>query len=526
MHAEELKKRVAETLRRKDFHLAEQLCKEAEGFVGRTDVLLIRGIVYSAQGDSERALLALGRAHRRHPERPDVAYNYGVLLQQSGRTGDAVEAWKKATIYAPRNSAAWVNLALATQELGDAAAALSVYREALTHHPTHRDLLYNYANLLFRNGQFDESERNYRALLQANGTDAQAWTNYGMLLKAVRRFAEAENCYRKAIVLGDQAGTALAHFNLGNLLLRQGRWKEGFAAYEWRLRLPESIGSPWGLRQWTPALSKGGSVLLWNDQGQGDAIMFLRFARQFARRGYRLFALVQDSLKTIAATAPDIEAAFGPGDEPQTFDAGLPLCSLPHALQLEAIEACQKPYLSVPDPPVVGLPRRTEAKKRVGIVWAGNPRHANDARRSMRLSDFAPLLEMPGVEWCSLQVGCRAAELSSSPYRDRVRDLAPLLHDFSDTAAALKQCDLLISIDSAPAHLAGALGVPVWTLLPYIDCDWRWQTSGHSTAWYPTMRLFRQPRKDDWTPVIAEIFEELQHTLSGAAPAKSHPPPI
>jgi tetratricopeptide (TPR) repeat protein len=513
MHARELKKRVAEAVRSKDFHLAEQLCRAAEGLVGPADFLLIRGIVYSAQGDSERALSALGRAHQRHPERPDIAYNYGVLLQQSGRIGDAVEAWKQATIHAPQNIAAWVNLALATQQLGDAIAAQSVYRQALAHHPTQRDLLYNYANLLFRSSKFEESERNYRALLEADGTDAQAWTNYGTLLKAVRRFAEAENCYRSAIVLGDQAGAALAHFNLGNLLLQQGRWKEGFAAYEWRLKLPRSIGSPWGLRQWTPALPKGSSVLLWNDQGQGDAIMFLRFAPQFAQRGYRLFAFVQDALKTLAATAPGIEAAFGPGDEPQAFDAALPLCSLPHALQLDAIEACQRPYLSAPDPSVIRLPERAEAIKRVGIVWAGNPKHANDARRSMRLADFAPLLEMPGVEWCSLQVGSRAAELASSPYRDRVRDIAPLLHDFSDTASALNQCDLLISIDSAPAHLAGALGVPVWTLLPYVDTDWRWQASGHLTPWYPTMRLFRQPGNDDWTPVISEISEELRRMV-------------
>jgi tetratricopeptide (TPR) repeat protein len=526
MPAQELKKMIAEAVRRKDFRLAERLCQEAERLVGPADVLLIRGIVYSAQGDGERAVSALGRAHQQHPERADIAYNYGVLLQQSGRIADAVEAWKKATIYAPQNVAVWVNLALATQQLGDATGALCVYREALSHHPTHRDLLYNYANLLFRSSKFDESERNYRAFLQSNGADAKAWINYGMLLKAVRRFAEAENCYRKAIVLGDQTSAALAHFNLGNLLLQQGRWQEGFAAYEWRLKLPGSIGNPWELRQWSPALPEGSSVLLWNDQGQGDAIMFLRFAPQLAERGYRLFALVQDSLKTIAATAPGIEAVFGPGDEPQIFNAGLPLCSLPHALQLEAIEGGQKPYLSVPDLSVMRLPQRTEATKRVGIVWAGNPSHANDAHRSMKLSDFAPLFAVSGVEWHSLQVGARAAELSSSPLRDYVRDLAPLLRDFSDTAAALKQCDLLISIDSAPAHLAGALGVPVWTLLPYIDCDWRWQASGRSTPWYPTMRLFRQPGIGDWTSVISEISEELQHIVSCGVRAKPDPLPI
>lgn len=511
MSNRELKRQVTEAIGRRDFLLAESLCRHAEGRVAAADLLFIRGVLYSARGDLENACLALARAHQELPERPDIAYNYGVVLQQSGRMVEATKAWKKTTFYAPQNVAAWVNLALGTQQLGDTAAAYAIYRDALKRHPTHRDLLYNYANLLCRDGKLEESERHYQKLLKFHRADAKAWINYGMLLKTAGRFSESEACCRQAIAVGDQTNTARAHFNLANLLLQQGRWRDGFAAYQWRLKLPDAANSPWALPEWTPALPKGSRLLLWNDQGQGDAIMFLRFASMLADRGYRLFAFVQDSLKTLAATAAGIEASFGPSDEPQELDASLPLCSLPYVLGLESIDVWKGPYLSVSQGCVFQLSERSDSGKRVGIVWAGNPKHLNDANRSMDIAHFAPLLKLSGVEWYSLQVGDRVSELASSPYRAQVRDLAHHLEDFAATASVIEKLDLLISIDSAPAHLAGALGVPVWTLLPCVDTDWRWQTKGERTLWYPTMRLFRQPRIGDWGTVVSDIVDALRN---------------
>ena len=504
----DLKRRVSDAITRRDFVLAESLCRQAEGRIGEPDLLLIRGVVYSAQGDLDNARAALARAHQALPGRADIAYNYGVILQQCGRLAEAIQAWASATAAMPENAAAWVNLALAMQQLADPEAAAAIYREALKHHPTHRDLLYNYANLLFRGGELEASESLYRRLLASHGNDAAAAINYAKLLKTAGRFSESEAFYRQAIALGDRATLALAHFNLANLLLQQGRWKDGFAAYEWRLQLPNAVRAPWGLPQWTPALKPGSRVLLWNDQGQGDAIMFLRFAPLLA--GYRLFAFVQDSLKTLAATAPGIEAAFGPGDEPQQMDASLPLCSLPYVLGLETVDVWDGPYLSAPQHCAVPFAERAAAGKRIGLVWAGNPKHANDANRSMRLAQFAPLFELPGIEWCSLQLGERGSELEASPHRERIRDLSSSLTDFSASAALVKEFDLLISIDSAPAHLAGALGMPVWTLLPAIDNDWRWQDRGERTQWYPTMRLFRQARPRDWSSVVTAMADALR----------------
>jgi Tfp pilus assembly protein PilF len=292
MFEQELKRRVSEAIGKRDFLLAERLCHQAEGSVADAELFLIRGVVYSAQGDLKNARSALARAHQALPERGDIAYNYGVVLQQSGRMAEAVETWKKATASAPQNAAAWVNLALATLQLGDAPTALATYRRGLKYHPTHRDLLYNYANLLFRQGQLEKGDSLYQKLLKFHRNDAQAWINYGNLLKAARRYAESESCYRQAIAAANLADRPQAHFNLANLLLQQGRWQEGFAAYQWRLQLPSSIATPWRLPEWKTTLPGGSRILLWNDQGQGDAIMFLRFATLLAQRGYRLFAFV------------------------------------------------------------------------------------------------------------------------------------------------------------------------------------------------------------------------------------------
>ena len=328
----------------------------------------------------------------------------------------------------------------------------------------------------------------------------------------------SESCYRQAIATANPADRPLAHFNLANLLLQQGKWQEGFAAYQWRLQLPGSIGSPWGLAEWKATLQTGSRILIWNDQGQGDAIMFLRFARLFAQRGYRLFAFVQNALKELAATAPGIEAAFCPLDAPQDLDASLPLCSLPYALGLASVNVWQGPYVSAPQDSVFPFGERPLKRKRVGIVWAGNAKHINDVNRSVDLAHFAPLFELPGIEWYSLQVGSRISELASSPYRERVRDLSPHLVDFSATASVVKELDLLISINSAPAHLAGALGKPVWTLLPAIDTDWRWQTGGDTTFWYPTMRLFRQTQAGNWGAVFTAMANALLTNESGDFP--------
>ncbi len=511
MAAQRLRQTIAEAIGRGDFAAAESGCEALIKIGDIGEGTHLQGVLRLAQGDPRAALSLLQRAHALSPDRGDIAYNHGVALRAAGRLADAVAAWQQATRLAPDHVGAWRNLALAVAETRGPDAGLDIYRQALAHHPDDRELLYNYGNLCSRCGDVENASLAHARLVDAHPNFALGWINAGMTFKAAGAFAQAESCYRKAIALNDPASVALAHFNLANLLLLQGRWREGFAEYEWRLHLPGALAPPWPAPAWTGNHPAGSRLLLWNDQGIGDAIQHLRFTVPLAERGYRLFVLVQDQLKSLAASAAGVEAAFGPRDVPQAVDAHVPLCSLPHVLGMAPGQSWKGPYLRAAQKS--GLPVVDHGGKpcsRVGLVWAGNPTHANDANRSMRLADLTALFGLPGVTWFSLQLGRGSAELAASSWAGQIHDLSPMLADFSATAAFLTELDLLISVDTAAAHLAGALGRPVWIALPAIGSDWRWGMIGVTTPWYPSARLFRQKRACEWTATVAEMTAALR----------------
>jgi tetratricopeptide (TPR) repeat protein len=503
-----LKQTIAEAIGRGHFSAAAVGCEAMLKTGELGEGFHLQGILSLAQGDRETAVALLQRARALVPERGDVAYDHGVALLAAGRLADAAAAWRQATVLSPERVDAWRNLALALAQSADSRSALDVYRQALCHHPLDRDLLYNYGNLCFRCGDLDDAATAQAELLEAHPQFAAGWINAGMTHKAAGHFEQAADSYRRAIALDDPATSALAHFNLANVLLLQGRWADGFAEYEWRLRLPNALSQPWPAPDWTGHHPAGSRVLVWNDQGMGDAIQYLRLTAPLAERGYRVLVLVQEQMKSLAASAPGVEAAFGPGDPPQAVDAHLPLCSLPHVLRSVPNGTWTGPYLR--SSKKISLPVDADARsKRVGLVWAGNPTHANDANRSMQLADLQPLLDLPGITWFSLQLGKGPSELATSRFAGRVHDLSCLLTDFSATAAVVSELDLLISVDTAAAHLAGALGRSAWILLPAISSDWRWGITGETTAWYPSARLFRQRRAGDWAPTVTEMADLL-----------------
>lgn len=464
---------------------------------------LARGMEAARRGDQADALALLGEAAAAMPDDADAAYNYGVALQQAGLIGEAAEEWTRASKLAPQHEIIWVNLALALGLAGRTEEAHCAYAEALARHPASRNLLYNCANLFFKTGQPRESLQTYRALLKLYPNDAEGLINAGKTAKALGLFPEAEAFYQKAAALAPPRLAPLAHFNRANLLLLQGKWREGFDAYEWRLKTPEALPAPWGLPPFTPDLPQGSRLLLWSDQGLGDAIMFLRFAPLLAEKGYDLFLFAQMPLVPLFKKLPYIKGVFSPHDKPARMDACLALGSLPHIFKIDPTLFPNAPYLPAP-------PRQQKTRrKRIGLVWAGNPRHDNDAHRSLSLREIAPLLAAPNVEWISLQLGEKAKELSADPFKNQMRDAAPELTDFARTVEIMAELDLLISVDTAPAHLAGAIGLPVWTLLPAFNSDWRWGQKGTESFWYPSMRLFRQKQAGDWKSVIENARNAL-----------------
>jgi tetratricopeptide (TPR) repeat protein len=484
---------------------AELFAAGAEG-----DGLYLQGLARSAAGDDAAAAPLLARALAMLPGRADIAYNLGIIERDLGRHDASAAAWRMALALDPGHGDAWLSLAVATEDHDGAEAALAIYRQALKLIPEDRDLLFNCADLCFRSDAPDEAERLYGRVLDVDPEFAAAWLNRGMVLKRLGRLDAAEDCYRRALALSDPEGKALAEFNLANLLLLQGRWREGFNAYEARLTLPEAPKPDFGLPRWTKAAPPG-PLLLWSDQGYGDTIQFLRYAPLLAARGQRVLLYLRDPLKRLAASAPGVEAVFGLSEDPPSATAQLAICSAPAALELTDPGPWAGPYLTAP--PAPDLPLAPGKRYRVGLVWAGNPAHINDAHRSLALSDLAPLLARTDIEWCSLQTGPRAEDLAAADGMSAIRDLSPLLLDFAATAAVLTCCDLVIAVDTAIVHLAGATGRPAWVLLPAIETDWRWRASGPTSAWYPSLRLFRQLDPGNWAPTMIELLSALAEEI-------------
>lgn len=302
------------------------------------------------------------------------------------------------------------------------------------------------------------------------------------------------------------------HLAVAHHLLARGRFEEGWKEYEWRWRAGGVSPVQFRQPQWDGSRLDGRRILLWAEQGLGDTIQFIRFAPQVKATGGTVLVECQPPLAGLLASAPGVDVVVPYGSVLPEFDAHLPLQSLPRVLgtRPETIPA-ETPYLKA-DPALVERWRArmgAEGRFRVGLCWAGNPRQANDRNRSMPGAEFARLAGIAGVELFSLQYGPRSGELAGVP----VTHLGEEFRDVADTAAAIANLDLVISVDTMAAHLAGALGKPVWTLLP-ASADWRYPQGSDTTPWYPGMRLFRQAQPGDWTELIERVAEALRCAAS------------
>jgi hypothetical protein len=333
----------------------------------------------------------------------------------------------------------------------------------------------------------------------------------GAASSAREEWAAAIASYRTAIAV--EPDHAAAHFSLAIELLRQGAFDEGWREYEWRWRWggfgdrPRGFAAP----QWTGDALRGARVLLHAEQGLGDAIQFLRYVPRVAEQGGRVVLEVPRPLVRLAAALPGVDQVVARGDALPSVDRQCPLMSLPLAFgtTTETIPSTG-PYLDAGTAAGGGTPGGAVGTRavRVGLVWAGSPAHQRDERRSMPLSWFAPMMADPRFTWYSLQKGPHATDLHVCPEGVRLVDLGSRIGDFADSAACAAGLDLIISVDTSVAHLAGALGKPVWILVPK-PSDWRWMTGRSDSPWYPTARLFRQHEPGDWAPVLEDVRRAL-----------------
>ena len=438
--------------------------------------------------------------------RPDVAHviRQAVALRRQGRHAQAAALLRRAHEADPGNVAALVNLGNAVSALGRHAEAEQLYRRALAIEPQRAATLVNLGNALQALDRPLEAIERYDRALALSPRLAQAHNNRGNALRALNRHAEAVAAYERALEI--DPGFADAHLNQGLARLCLGDFERGWPEYEWRDRRAalgpgrESAAPPW--RGEEPLAGK--TVLLHAEQGLGDTIQFLRYAPLVARKAARVVLEVQAPLKGLAAGLGGVERAIAQGEPRPAFDAHCPLPSLPLAFgtRTETIPA-DIPYLQAPPDKLAEWRARLGERRafRAGVVAAGQPGHRNDRNRSMAMARLADALAAPGeIELFSLQPSLEECA--------GIRSFGGHLKDFSDTAAAVSLMDLVVSVDTAVAHLAGALGMPVWILLPYSP-DWRWMLEREDSRWYPSARLFRQGQIGDWQPVLERVRREL-----------------
>ena len=427
-------------------------------------------------GDLPAAEVAFRRALEISPDLSEAHINMGILLANDHR-------WQEAERH---------------------------YRKALEIHPLQMEAYLNFGGMLLAQKRFSEAEVAYRHALLIEPLSPGIWSSLGVLMACMQREDEAERCYRKAMSVAPEYRKA--PFNLAYLLLRQGRYEEGWACLEardWYTQIAQHLKCP----RWHGESIAGKNLLISIEAGHGDMIQFCRYASLVKQRGCaRLSVLCHPGLQRLFANVRGIDDVIALNEPlPATaWDYWVPPLSLPFIFgtQLNTIPA-DLPYIFAE----MGEAERwshivcsNDAALRVGLVWRGNPRFENDADRSLgSLCELAPLGSVLGIRYFSLQKGVGEDEAQFTPPFPIV-DLSEHIKDFADTAAILMNLDLVISVDTAVAHLAGALGKSCWLMLPAYKTDWRWLTDRNDSPWYPkVMRIFRQTDTGDWSTVVADM---------------------
>jgi len=536
------------------------------------------GVAQHQLGRHEAALDSITRAIALNGDEPNYHSNLGAVYRALRRFDDAVASYRRALVLKPDFAAALHNLGLALQQQGQLAAAQRAFEQALQLTPDDIDALFNLANVLMARGEMEKAVDHYLKVVGKAPHYVEAYNNLGVALGKLGRADLAAECYRRVLALQPQNTAAHnnygqllagrdelaaaaecfnkalasdplhvdAHVNLGNVLLEQGRPQEAHQSFERALALdPAHESAHWndglallvagdlanGFRQWRwqVAASKrftaqewrgevlhGATILIHAEQGFGDIIQFARYLPLVARRGGRVLLEAPSELHRLLAGIEGVEQVLATGSPLPDFAWQAPLLSLPVAFATElATVPAATPYLRA-DPLAVGEWRRRLAHPglKVGLVWAGRPEHNRDRHRSLPLAQLSPLSAVEGVTFFALQKGAAVSEAERAPVGMKIEILDPLLSDFADTAAAIMALDLVISVDTSVAHLAGALGRPIWLLLPFAP-DWRWLEARGDSPWYPTARLFRQSEPQRWESVVAAVAEALKITAAG-----------
>ena len=409
----------------------------------------------------------------------------------------------------PGNAGALHLLGVLASMRGEADDAIELIREALAIEPDNAQARSNLAGMLFDGGLLDEAAHQGEQAVRINPALTEGWYNLGNIRREAGRIDDALGCYERTLELNPNH--AKAHWNSALLLLLKGDFDRGWKEYEWRWKNPDlatpDVDFPQPL--WEGENVGGKVIFLYAEQGHGDAIQFIRFTMNASARGARIVLGCDTALERLFSTVYGIEKIVTPRTAIPPIEYHRSLMSLPGLFGItpDTIPAAI-PYLEA-DPALAGAwaPRIGRAPGlKVGLMWRGNPDQERDRYRSLALPTLGPLLEVPGVSFFALQKEPAPEDL---PYPDRLIDLGPELEDYAVTAAVIANLDLVISVCTSGAHLAGTMGRPLWVMLSHLP-DWRWLLDRDDCPWYPTARLFRQDNPGDWDGMVARLAGELK----------------
>jgi lipoprotein NlpI len=490
----------------------------------------------------------------------EQAYELAVRHHTSGRPGEAESLYRQILTLNPSHAGALSMLGVLLGQSGRLQEGLQLARQATSLDPSNFNACGNLAVMLGQSGRLDEAIETYRKVLTLRPDTFEAHNNLGNALRAAGRFQEAVDAYRQALSVMPNSGEI--RWNLGVVLLQLGNFQEGWREHEGRLTARGfPMHASFGQAPWDGSDLHGRRILLHAEQGLGDTIQFVRYVPLVKARGGRVIVRCPSTLVRLLKSVEGAEQVVGDDQPIPQFDEHCPLMSLPlrFGTTLENVPA-EVPYLRPPaeltqhwknrvamlplfslprypggglgrglerewpQTPTLTLPRSTgrgdksepatlsritsSSAKKVGLVWGGNPRYVHDRARSIGLARLAPLAEIADVTFVSLQKGEPAAQANSPPPGMNLVNWSQELGDFADTAALICQLNLIICVDTAVAHLAGALGKPTWLLLAE-PAEWRWMLKRNDSPWYPTMRLYRQPRPGDWETVVRDVAAAL-----------------
>jgi tetratricopeptide (TPR) repeat protein len=495
----------------------------ARVYLGQAAALHPSAAIHSALGDVARTLGDLAtattqyqRAVQLDPRADEVHTRLGDVLQLQGQLEAAADCLEEAIQRMPTSAVAFNNLGLIRHEQGQFEVALQHYRRALQLRPDYAKAHSNLGVLLQAQGQLADAVAHLQHAVRLQPDYVEAYCNLGVILQAQGHVEDAIATFERALQY--KPDFVQAHWNRAVAWLLSGNFQQGWREYEWRWRRPDSPPPPFSQPRWDGTPFPQQTLLIYAEQGLGDTIQFVRYLPRVAACGKHVVLACQPALVRLLRTCPGVQTLVVKDRSEmacQPFDLYIPLLSLPGLFETTAATIpTDVPYMTAETELVQQWRTRLGAEEdfRIGLVWAGNPSHKNDRNRSCSLATLAPLARFPHLALFSLQTGTAAGQIDQPPPGMVLHDVGRQLGDFADTAAVIAHLDLVITVDTAVAHLAGAMGKPVWTLLPFAP-DWRWGQHSVHTPWYPTMRLFRQPAPGAWEAVCQSVVEGLTTLL-------------